>query len=130
LATSLDADGAIITAVAGGNAHLDVMFAVRECERRGIRSVLSLVEMAGPAGNDPGMVDTVPEADLIISTGNREELISLPAMDSVIGGSALFEGPPEESGGASSAGDLIVPLRAIVAVNNEMGAWKVGAQLS
>jgi glycine reductase len=130
LASSLGAQGAVITAVAGGNAHLDVMFAVRECESRGIRSALSLVEMAGPSGADPGMVDTVPEADLIISTGNREALVSLPAANEVIGGRNLFEGPAEESGGAAAEGRLVVPLRAIVGVNNEMGAWTVEAQVS
>ena len=130
IAATLSADGAIVTAVAGGNAHLDVMFAIRECEARGIRSVLSLVEMAGPSGNDPGMVDTVPEADLIVSTGNREALITLPAIAEVIGGPTLFDAPSEESGGAPSDGGLVVPLRAIVGVNNEMGAWRVGGQLS
>lgn len=130
LAAAMGADGAVITAVAGGNAHLDVMFAVRECEKRGIRSALSLVEMAGPDGADPGMVDTVPEADLIVSTGNREELIALPAIADVIGGRVLLDGPPEEGGGADSDGDLLVPLRTIVGANNEMGAWKVGALLS
>lgn len=130
LAASVGAEGAIITAVAGGNAHLDVMFAVRECEKRGIRSALSLVEMAGPDGMDPGMVDTVPEADLIISTGNREALVTLPPMRDVIGGSSLFDGPVEEGGGSPSSGNLTVPLRAIVGVNNEMGAWRLGALLS
>lgn len=128
LASAMNADGAVITAVAGGNAHLDVMFAVRECESRGIRSVLSVVEMAGPDGNDPGMVDTVPEADLIVSTGNREALIDLPPIDNVIGGVALF-GPEAESGGAPAAGQLRVPLRTVVGVNNEMGAWTIGGRL-
>ena len=124
------AEGAVVTAVAGGNAHLDVMFAVRECERRGIPTVLSIVEMAGPTGSDPGMVDTVPEADLMVSTGNREELVLLPPPGSVLGGTNLLDGPPEEGGGNSAAGELRVPLRTIVGSNNQMGAWRIGATLS
>ena len=130
LAASYGADGAVVTAVAGGNAHLDVMFAVRACERQGIKAALSLVEMAGPAGADPGMVDTVPEADLLVSTGNREQLIDLPEIERVLGGDRLFDGPAEEGGGADAIGRLRVPLRALIGVNNEMGAWTVGAKAS
>ncbi len=130
LADLSGAEGAVVTAVAGGNAHLDVMFAVRECERRDIPAVLSIVEMAGPSGADPGMVDTVPEADLMVSTGNREELILLTPPGSVLGGDHLLDGPREESGGEDAAGELRVPLRTIVASNNEMGAWRIGATLS
>lgn len=130
LAELSGAEGAIITAVAGGNAHLDVMFAVRECERRGIPTVLSIVEMAGTTGADPGMVDTVPEANLMVSTGNREELILLPPRGTVLGGANLLDGPPEESGGKDTTGELQVPLRTIVGSNNEMGAWRIGATLS
>jgi sarcosine reductase len=130
LAGTYGADGAIVTAVAGGNAHLDVMFTVRACERRGIRAALSLVEMAGPGGTDPGMVDTVPEADLLVSTGNREQLVDLPKFDRVLGGSHLFEGPVEEGAGAQALGVLRVPMRTLIGVNNEMGAWTVGATAS
>lgn len=130
LADLSGAEGAVITAVAGGNAHLDVMFAVRECERRNIPTVLSIVEMAGPTGADPGMVDTVPEADLMVSTGNREELVLLPPPGSVLGGDHLLDGPQDESGGEDATGELRVPLRTIVASNNEMGAWRIGATLS
>lgn len=130
LAELSGAEGAVITAVAGGNAHLDVMFAVRECERRDIPTVLSIVEMAGSTGADPGMVDTVPEANLMVSTGNREELILLPPPGTVLGGANLLDGPQDESGGEDATGELRVPLRTIVASNNEMGAWRIGATLS
>ncbi len=130
LAELSGAEGAVITAVAGGNAHLDVMFAVRECERRDIPTVLSIVEMAGSTGADPGMVDTVPEANLMVSTGNREELIVLPPPGTVLGGANLLDGPQDESGGEDATGELRVPLRTIVASNNEMGAWRIGATLS
>ena len=130
LAELSGAEGAVITAVAGGNAHLDVMFAVRECERRDIPTVLSIVEMAGSTGADPGMVDTVPEANLMVSTGNREELIALPPPGTVLGGANLLDGPQDESGGEDATGELLVPLRTIVASNNEMGAWRIGATLS
>ena len=130
LAELSGAEGTVITAVAGGNAHLDVMFAVRECERRDIPTVLSIVEMAGSTGADPGMVDTVPEANLMVSTGNREELIVLPPPGTVLGGANLLDGPQDESGGEDATGELRVPLRTIVASNNEMGAWRIGATLS
>lgn len=127
IASTLDVDGAIITAVAAGNAHLDVMFAVRACERRGIRTVLVLVEFAGPDGSDPGMVDTTPEADLIISTGNREELVSLAACEKVLGGERLLD--PDAKEDPPPAGDAVtVPLRTIAGSNNELGAWTIAAE--
>ena len=130
LAELAGAGGVVVSAVAGGNAHLDVMYAVRECERRGIPTVLSIVEMAGSTGADPGMVDTVPEADLMVSTGNREELILLAPTGTVLGGVRLLDGPEDESGGMDAGGELRVPLRTIVGSNNQMGAWRIGATLS
>jgi glycine reductase complex component B subunit alpha and beta len=127
LAQALDAEGAVITAVAAGNAHLDVMFAVRACERRGIRTALVLVEFAGPDGSDPGMVDTVPEADLIISTGNREELVSLPPCERVLGGDSVIDADTNDDS-PDPREALTVPLRSIAGSNNELGAWRIAAQ--
>lgn len=127
IAAMLGVEGAVVTAVAAGNAHLDVMFAVRACERRGIKTALVLVEFAGPDGADPGMVDTTPEADLIISTGNREELVSLEACGAVLGGTRLLD--PDATDTPPQARDAVtVPLRAIAGSNNELGAWTVAAQ--
>lgn len=130
LAQIVGADGAVVTAVAAGNAHLDVMFAVRACEQRGIPAVLQLVEMAGVDGDDPGMIDTVPEADLMISTGNREQIVRLPARARVIGGQLLIDPATGERDAFDATGDIDVPLRAILGVNNELGAWNVGARAS
>lgn len=130
IAQLLGADGVIVTAVAAGNAHLDVMFVVRACERRGIPTALQLVEMAGPDGADPGMIDTVPEADLVISVGNREEIVELPARGTVLGGDMLIDPATGEQNALDATGAIEVPLRAILGVNNEMGAWTLGARAS
>ncbi len=66
------------------------MGACTELERRGIKTVIIAEEFGGADGGDFGLVHTVPEADAIVSTGNRDALVSLPAMERVIGGDRIL----------------------------------------
>lgn len=86
LARFVKADGAIITSDSGGNIMVETMLACRECEKRGIKTALVLVEACGKDGTGLGLVDYVREADLIISVGNADAAINLPKMDTVYGG--------------------------------------------
>ena len=71
LAAQAGVKGLISHPAVGGNAHVDAVDIVAEAEAAGIRAVLVLQEMAGPSGRDFGLVHVQPEADALVSTGNR-----------------------------------------------------------
>jgi len=80
-------DGVVITWEGGGNSIIEAMTTVQKCEQMGVKTAIVAYEF----GNDPGtqslLLDSVPEADLVISAGSTERSISLPKMDRVLGGS-------------------------------------------
>jgi glycine reductase len=86
----LGADGAILSYPSSGHPVVNIMLVCRECERWGIKTVLVMNEMAATP-DDHGFVHTVREAVAIVNTGNFEEMVSLPRVDRVIGGSLLLE---------------------------------------
>lgn len=119
------AAGAVVAAAAGGNAHIDAMFTVQACRRLGLAAVPILLEMAGPAGDDPGVVDFVPEADMIVSTGNREQMVALVPPERVLGDDGAWLPPGAEG---SPAGACRVPLRHFLASTNQMGAGRLAGR--
>lgn len=86
LALQLNAHGAIITSEGGGNILLETMLACRECESRGIKTALVMSEFCGHEGTGSSFIDFIPEADLIVSTGNADEIALFPEMKNVYGG--------------------------------------------
>ena len=92
-ATLLGARGAVFTLGGAGNNVTEVMLAIQECERRGIATVLITWEHAGPDGSDYPLPFAVPEAVAIVSTGNLDEALALPAMDRVVGDTAIRARP-------------------------------------
>jgi len=97
-ATLLGANGVVFTLGGAGNNVTEVMLAIQECERRGIKTVLITWEHAGPDGSDYPLPFAVPEAVAIVSTGNLDEPLALPKMDRVVGDDAIRVRP--EIGGA------------------------------
>ncbi|MSP36930.1 MAG: hypothetical protein EXR70_00390 [Deltaproteobacteria bacterium] len=85
LAKAMGADGTLITWIGGGNAFVDVMFAVRACERIGIKTTLVTYENGGKQGSDSAVLFYVPEADAIVSTGSLDRPVELPAMSRTVG---------------------------------------------
>lgn len=128
MARSLGMDGGIITSSAAGNAHVDMMLVARACEERGISTGLILVELAGAEGDDGGLVYQVPEADLIICTGNREELVDLPARDRVLGGTELLDAGGTSDQAQDPSGDLAVSLLNVAGANSQLGSWNISPQ--
>lgn len=90
MAQLLGAQGAVVTWDAGGNEFLEVIYTVRACEALGIKTVF-LTSEDNPAGHAPTMLEPVPEADAIVSTGffnaSLLGLGKLPAVERVIGSS-------------------------------------------
>ncbi|HEY7322258.1 MAG TPA: glycine/sarcosine/betaine reductase component B subunit [Candidatus Binatia bacterium] len=85
LAEAMKADGVLVTWIGGGNAFVDVMFTIRACERRGIKTTLVTYENGGKEGKDSPVLFYASEADAIVSTGSLDRPLDLPAMDRVIG---------------------------------------------
>ncbi|MEA4884859.1 MAG: glycine/sarcosine/betaine reductase component B subunit [Clostridia bacterium] len=86
LAKELDAQGAIITWEGGGNSAIEAMQTVKACEEVGIKAVIIAYEMGGPEGDAIALLDSVEEADAIVSAGSIEKKIVLPPLTPVGGG--------------------------------------------
>jgi glycine reductase len=91
LARFLRADGVVLTGEGGGNSAIDMMLALRECERLGIKATVITYELGGPDGKDFPLVDSAVEATAIVSTGSCDKTITLPAMSHVIGGETFVD---------------------------------------
>jgi glycine reductase len=98
----------VFTLGGAGNNVTEVMLAIQECERRGIKTVLITWEHAGPDGADYPLPFAVPEAVAIVSTGNLDEPLALPAMARVAGDAAIRIRP--EIGGMSFPIDAAIEL--------------------
>jgi glycine reductase len=121
LAVELGADGAIVTTDAGGNSHTDSMLTVRACERAGIKTAVIVAEQVDPTAREPGLVDWVPEADCIVSTGNSEELVPAWTPERVLGGDFLLDGTPARAAGPIRVQDYLGAV-------NQMGQLHLSAR--
>jgi glycine reductase len=85
LAATLGADGALVAWTGSGNAFVEVMLTIRDCERLGIRTVLVTYEFGGKDGVDSPLLYYVSEADAVISNGSRDRWLQLGAPQRVVG---------------------------------------------
>lgn len=122
LARLLEAEGVLVTQEGGGHSDTDLMMVCQECEKAGIKTVLLANEIAGPEGKLPSLVDTVPEAVAIVSTGNNDETIVLDAVERVVGGDKIF-GRTEPAAQA-----LKTTLGIMYCATNQLGVSKLTAQ--
>jgi glycine reductase len=86
----LGAQGVIISWEGGGNAATDGMLTLRTCERWGIKAVAFTFEFGGPDGTEGVLlVDDVPEARYLVSSGSIEKQTTIPKVRRVAGGSVV-----------------------------------------
>lgn len=97
---------------------MDIMMLCQQCERLGIKTSLLNDEM-GFDQEDPGFLHYVPEADAIVSVGNMEAKISLPAMEKIIGGTKIM------NVGLDASGPLPLTMRYLYGATNMMGASRL-----
>ncbi len=89
-ARRLGADGVVVSWEGGGNAATDAMLTVQTCERWGIKAVAFTFEFGGPDGSEGVLlVDDVPEAKHLVSTGSIEKPTTIPKVTRVAGGDVL-----------------------------------------
>jgi len=122
LAGMLGADAALCTYEATGNTHIDFMLTVQALERAGVTTASVVHEYGGPEGADPSLVDFVPEAVALTSSGGIDRRLRLPRVDRVIGGARLaHRGEPAE-------GELDLPIQELYAATVTMNARGISAQ--
>jgi glycine reductase len=85
----LGAEGVIISIEECGHAYADLMLTCQACEDIGLATVLVTAESAGAAGDKPAQLAFAHGADAVVSTGNMDQLITLPRVERVIGGDAI-----------------------------------------
>ncbi len=112
----LGVDGVVITKEGGGHTDVDLMQNCDECEKLGIKTVLVDNEWLGPdgAGEFPLLAHS-SNADAMISVGNIDAMIDLPAMNKVIGGLEMldFHGRLD--------GKLHIPIRVVANSISQLG---------
>ena len=90
IAQQIDCQGLIMQWEGGGNAAIDGMLTVQNAERRGIGCSLLTFEFGGKDGTEGQLlVDDVPEADAVVSTGSWERTVKLDAVEIAYGGETL-----------------------------------------
>jgi glycine reductase complex component B subunit alpha and beta len=88
VAQLLGCDGVIVTWEGGGNSIIEAMATVQKCEKSGIKTVIIAYEFGNDSGTQSVLLDSVPEADAIVSAGSTERAVRLPAVELVLGGDA------------------------------------------
>lgn len=126
LARLMNADGAIITWIAAGNAFMEGMLTVQALEQEGIKSVFMTYEHGGKEGLEAPLMYTVPEADAIVSVGSLDRPISLPAVERVVGGRDLNINPEASDERLPSAGEI--KLDWYLPVVSAVDHWGFGRQ--
>ncbi len=116
LAAQLGAGGVVMTQEGGGHADTDLMLCCVECEKLGIRTVMLINEIAGAEGDQQSLVDTVPQADAVVTTGNNDTVVDLPPVERVIGGAEIagVKGKPEDR--------IAIALGRVYTSTNQFGA--------
>jgi glycine reductase complex component B subunit alpha and beta len=119
LCSALRLDAAILTKEGGGNADADVALKMDRLEERGITAVGVFPEMAGRDGTGPPLVVPPSKATAMVSAGNYDERVSLPACESALGGDriALLDVP--------ATAEVELPAAVIYGALNPLGWGRV-----
>lgn len=82
---NLELDAVVITKEGGGHPVTDLMLCGEECEKAGLKTALITEEVLNPDGTGMSTVFYSPHVDLVVSTGNHEELVDIPQMENLVG---------------------------------------------
>lgn len=111
----LQVSGVVINQEGGANTLTDVMMLCGKLEPQGIKTVLILNEFAGSDGTTPSLAETTPQAEYIVSTGNNDYRLILPAVEKFVG-SDTFPGVEGVITGA-----IVLPLTRVHSSTNQLG---------
>lgn len=122
LAEMLGVDGVIISQEGFGNPDTDLMMNCAKLEQKGLKTVIVTDEYAGRDGASQSLADATPRADAVVTCGNANAVIRLPALEKVIGDiqpASMIAGG--FSGNLAEDGGIIVEIQAIIGATNELG---------
>ncbi|WIV10370.1 glycine/sarcosine/betaine reductase component B subunit [Proteiniborus sp. MB09-C3] len=129
LAEYLGVDGVVISQEGFGNPDTDLIMNCKKIERKGIKTVIVTDEYAGRDGASQSLADADSLADAVVTGGNANEVIELPALNKVIG---YLEPVNIIAGGFDGSlkddGSIVVELQAITGATNELGFNKLTAR--
>ena len=112
----LDLDGVIVSQEGFGNPN------TKKIEQMGVKTTIITDEYAGQDGKSQSLADADPLADAVVTGGNANEVIILPAMDKVIG---TLDYVDKIAGGHAGSlrpdGTIEAELQVITGATNEMG---------
>ncbi len=91
LCRMLGAEGAVLSMQNGGHGWADLLLLCQRVEEAGVKTTLVIAEMSDSEGTDVGLIMHVPQADAIVSVGNMDEEVDLPAMPRVLGGRQFLD---------------------------------------
>ncbi|MDO5329567.1 MAG: glycine/sarcosine/betaine reductase component B subunit [Coriobacteriia bacterium] len=125
----LDLDGIILSQEGFGNPDADLIMNCKKIEAEGVKTVIITDEYAGRDGKSQSLADSDPAADAVVTAGNANELIKLPAMDKVIG---TLDFVNSIAGGGENSlqedGSIEIEIQAITGATNEAGFGYLSAR--
>lgn len=108
-------DAAVVTKEGAGNADTDLSLKLDLLEDAGIAAVGIFAEMSGPDGTGPPVVSPPRRATAMISAGNYDERLTLPAVDHALGGTEV------RIADSAATDELELPVAAILGSLNPLG---------
>jgi len=124
----LGLDAAIISQEGFGNPDTDLIMNCKKIEEAGIKTVIITDEYAGRDGASQSLADADPKADAVVTGGNANEVIVLPAMKRVIGTLDYTDKIAGSFAGSLRAdGSIEAEIQVITGATNELGFNKMSA---
>ncbi|MFP5376436.1 MAG: glycine/sarcosine/betaine reductase component B subunit [Acidimicrobiia bacterium] len=108
-------DAVIVTKEGGGNADADMALKMDALEDAGIPTVALFAEMAGPDGTGPSIVVPPTRATAMVSTGNYDERLELPGVETALGGDTL------DVAGRPATAEVEVPTAVVYCALSPLG---------
>ena len=125
----LGVDGAIVSQEGFGNPDTDLIMNCKKIEAKGVKTVIITDEYAGRDGASQSLADADASANAVVTGGNANMVINLPAMDKVIGYPEVadiiaggFDGSLQKDGSIGA------DIQVITGATNEMGFNKLSAR--
>ena len=128
LAEMLGLDAVIISEEGFGNPDTDLMMNCKKIAGKGIKTVLITDEYAGRDGASQSLADADKTADAVVTAGNANEIVELPAMKKVIGDLKPVDVIAGGfAGSLKDDGSIIAELQVITGSTSEIGLNKLSA---
>lgn len=125
----LGLDGAIVSQEGFGNPDTDLIMNCKKIEGQGVKTVIVTDEYAGREGTSQSLADADPAADAVVTGGNANQTIILPAMPKVIGTLDYVDVVAGGFDGSLRAdGTIEAEIQIITGATNELGFNKMTAR--